>query len=164
MRYYNLQILTKNITVLFITLSMITSCKQSNKTIETKIIEPTSIIGTWKLLTGTIIEGKDTVVTDYTINQELIKIINDTHFAFLRHDLKKDSNSVFVSGGGRCQLDKNKYTEHLDFCNFREWENNTFDLEFEVIGDTLTTRGVEKVESLNINRYNVEKYVRLKKN
>ena len=41
------------------------------------------IEGTWKLLTGTLIEKNDTAVTDYTKGKEFIKIINDTHFAFL---------------------------------------------------------------------------------
>ncbi len=41
------------------------------------------IIGTWQLITGTTIEKGNTVVTDYTKNISFIKIINDTHFAFL---------------------------------------------------------------------------------
>lgn len=121
------------------------------------------LIGTWKLLTGTIIEGNDTTITDYTVNQELIKIINSTHFAFLRHDLGKDSTQVFVAGGGRCKIKGNRYTEHLDFCNYRAWENNTFEFEYRIVGDTLTTTGREKVESLNVDRLNIERYVRIGK-
>src|SRR4051812_42965863 len=45
------------------------------------------IEGTWKLMTGTLIEKADTTVTDYTHDKEFIKIINPTHFAFLLHDL-----------------------------------------------------------------------------
>lgn len=58
--------------------------------------------GTWQLISGTLIENGDTVVTDYTKNISFIKLINETHFAFLEHDLKKgqDSGAVFVSGGG----------------------------------------------------------------
>lgn len=120
------------------------------------------IIGSWKLLTGTTIQGKDTTVSNYTENQELIKIISPTHFAFLRHDLGKDSIAIFVSGGGKCELNDSIYTEHLDFCNYREWENNTFEFEYKIINDTLTTIGTEHVEKLNINRLNIERYVRLK--
>ena len=160
MKNYKSPIQVNHLILLLLTLVLINSCQR--KVTPEKVFEPVSIIGTWKLLTGTIIEGKDTTITNYTINQELIKIINSTHFAFLRHDLKKDSIPVFVSGGGRYKIEGKKYTEYLDFCNFREWENNTFDFDFEVIGDTLVTKGVEKVESLKINRYNIEKYVRLK--
>ena len=143
----------------FLTLFLI-SCQQISKTKQTR--SKTPLMGTWKLLTGTIIKEKDTTITDYTINQEVIKIINDTHFAFLRHDLKQDSTSIFVSGGGKCEITPKKYTEHLDFCNFREWENNTFEFEYSIQRDTLVTKGIEKVTSLNVNHYNIEKYVRIK--
>ena len=160
MKYYKFPIRVNHIITLLFIFILISSCQQKHT--HKEVIEPVSIIGTWKLLTGTIIEGKDTTITNYTINQEVMKIINSTHFAFLRHDLNKDSIPIFVSGGGRCEIEKKKYTEHLDFCNFREWENNTFDFEFEIIGDTLITKGIERVESLKINRFNIEKYVRLK--
>ena len=79
------------------------------------------IIGTWKLISGTTIKGTDTMTTDYTINQEMIKIINDSHFAFLRHDLNggKDSTAIYVAGGGRYTVDGNIYTEHLDYLNYQ---------------------------------------------
>ncbi len=35
--------------------------------------EKSSLQGTWKLLSGTTIQGKDTVHTDYTQGQEMIK-------------------------------------------------------------------------------------------
>ena len=61
------------------------------------------IAGTWQLITGTHIEKGDTIVTDYTKKISFIKIINDTHFAFLQHDLSKGKDSsaaVFVAGAG----------------------------------------------------------------
>src|SRR5664279_3476343 len=84
------------------------SCVARNSNSSQKLIE-----GTWQLISGTLIEKGDTVVTDYTKNISFIKIINDTHFAFLQHDLKKgqDSSAVFVSGGGRYSLDGSSYTE-----------------------------------------------------
>lgn len=161
MKYFEPEMSIKNIIISVFTFVLLSSCQNQLKQ-GNEIDEPSSILGTWKLLTGTIIQEKDTTVTDYTINQESIKIISKTHFAFFRHDLGKDSTAIFVSGGGRCQISGKKYTEHLDFCNYREWENNTFDFEFDIQGDTLTTIGVEKVESLKINRLNIEQYVRVK--
>src|SRR6476469_10406090 len=71
------------------------------------------IVGTWKLLTGTLIEKGDTTVTDYTKNQSFIKIINDSHFAFLLHDLSKgkEAKPVFSAGGGMYSLKDSLYTE-----------------------------------------------------
>ncbi|WP_268223151.1 hypothetical protein [Sinomicrobium oceani] len=125
--------------------------------------EKSSLQGTWKLLSGTTIQGKDTVHTDYTQGQEMIKIINDTHFAFLRHDLGhgKDSSAVFVAGGGSYTVKGNQYTEHLEYFNVREWEGNDFTLQYEIRDDTLITRGIEAVEALGVNHINIEKYVRV---
>lgn len=120
------------------------------------------IIGSWKLLTGTVIENGDTTVTDYTKNTSFIKIINATHFAFLNHDLArgKDSTAVYVSGGGRYSLTGDQYTEHLEYCTAREWEGNDFTFTVEVRGDTLVQKGVEKVEEAGVDRFNTEVYVR----
>jgi len=122
-----------------------------------------SITGTWKLLTGTLIENGDTVVTDYTKNTSFIKIINNTHFAFLHHDLNKgaDSGAVFVAGGGRYTLKDNTYTEHLEYCTAREWEGNYFSFTVSVSEDSLIQTGKEKIETLGVDRLNIEKYARV---
>jgi hypothetical protein len=123
-----------------------------------------AMAGTWKLLTGTIIENGDTVVTDYTKSISFIKIINDTHFAFLQHDMKKgeDSSAVFVAGGGSYSLKDSLYTEHLQYCSAREWEGSNFDFTIVIKNDTLTQYGTEKVEKAGVNRINIEKYIKLK--
>ena len=91
--------------------------------------------GTWQLITGTLIEKGDTTVTDYTRGVQMIKIINDSHFAFLNHDLNKGKDSVanqFVAGGGRYELSGDQYTEHLEYCSAREWEGNDFVFTVEI--------------------------------
>ena len=123
------------------------------------------IIGTWQLVRGIVIEKGDTTVTDYTHHISFIKIINDTHFAFLQHDLNKgkDSTAVFVSGGGRYSLTDSVYTEHLEYCSDRGWEGNDFTFTVAIKEDTLIQRGMEKVESAGVNRVNIEKYIKVKK-
>ena len=125
---------------------------------------PLPIVGTWQLISGTTIEKGDTVVTYYTKNLSFIKIINETHFAFLKHDLTKgkDSTASFGAGGGRYFLKDSTYTEHLEYCNAREWESNDFTFTMSLKKDTLIQSGIEKVESAGVNRTNIEKYVRLK--
>jgi hypothetical protein len=124
----------------------------------------TPIEGTWKLLTGTIIEKGDTTITNYTGDLSMIKIINATHFSFLNHDLKKgtDSTAVFSAGGGRYTLSGDQYTEYLEYCSYREWEGNTFPFTLTIAGDTLIQHGVEKIEDLGVERLNVEKYIRVR--
>jgi hypothetical protein len=132
---------------------------------ENKLSKPKpAITGTWQLISGTLIEKGNTTVTDYTKNISFIKIINDTHFAFLQHDLKKgqDSGAVFVSGGGRYSLKDSLYTEHLEYCSARNWEGNDFSFIISVKDDNLIQKGVEKVENLGVDRVNIEKYIRVK--
>lgn len=120
------------------------------------------LTGTWKLLSGTLVENGDTTVTDYTGNVSFVKIINDSHFAFLQHDLNKgtDSTAVFVAGGGRYTLKDSLYTEHLEYCSDRAWEGNDFSFTVTIRNDTLVQRGVEIVEAQGINRENTEMYIR----
>jgi hypothetical protein len=122
------------------------------------------IQGTWKLLSGTLIEKGDTVVTDYTKTLSFIKIINETHFAFLKHDLNKgkDSTASFGAGGGSYLLKGNEYTEHLEYCNDRAWEGHDFVFTVSVSNDTLVQSGIEKIEAEGIERYNIEKYIRIR--
>jgi hypothetical protein len=122
------------------------------------------IEGTWKLISGTLIEKGDTTVTDYTKDISFIKIINDSHFAFLSHDLHhgKNADSSFSAGGGPYTLKDSLYTEHLEYCNDRQWEGNDFSFTITIINDTLTQTGIEKVANTAINRLNIEKYSRMR--
>ena len=141
---------------------IITSC-ESKKSTATSTGLP--IEGTWKLLSGTLIEKGDTTVTDYTQKLSFIKIINADHFAFLNHDVNKGKDSAtaaFVAGGGRYTLKDSLYTEHLEYCNDRQWEGNDFPFTITIQNDTLVQIGIEKVESAGVNRLNIEQYVRVK--
>ena len=129
---------------------------------QTNTATRSSIEGTWKLITAELIEKGDTTVTDYTKDRSFIKIINDSHFAFLQHDLRKDSTG-FSAGGGRYEFDGKNYTEHLEYCNAKEWEGHDFTFTMTITGDTLVQSGIEKIESQGIDRINTEKYVRMKK-
>lgn len=142
---------------------LLISCS-SNKQEEISIAESIPLQGTWKLISGTTIEKNDTVVTDYVNGKSFIKIINATHFAFMGHDLNKgkDSAAFFSSGGGTYELKDSAYTEHLEYCNARNWEGNDFNFTVTINNDTLIQQGLEKIDSIGVNRINIEKYVRVK--
>lgn len=147
---------------LFLAVALVTFLVSSCQN-QTNIPTGTPIEGTWKLLTGTLVEKGDTTITDYTGEVSMIKIINTTHFSFLNHDLKKgtDSTAVFSAGGGRYTLSGDQYTEYLEYCSYREWEGNTFPFTVTIKGDTLIQQGVEKIEDLGVERLNIEKYIRV---
>jgi hypothetical protein len=143
---------------------LLTAC-ETKTTNETSSQTALPITGTWQLVSGTLIEKGDTAVTYYTKDLSFIKIINNSHFAFLKHDLAKGKDSAsaaFGAGGGKYILKDSTYTEHLEYCSDREWEAHDFTFTVTIVNDTLVQTGVEKVESAGINRLNIEKYSRLK--
>ena len=147
----------KSITTIFVALTLIlSSCHNENKN------TALPIKGTWRLLKGTIVEKGDTTVTDYTKNLSFIKIINDSHFAFLKHDLSKGkgASEAFDAGGGTYTLKDSTYTERLEYYKLKEWEGGVFEFKITLKNDTLTQTGIEKIESTEINRINTEVYVR----
>lgn len=144
--------------------SMLFSCATNNDN-EQSSSTGLLLTGTWKLLSGTLIEKGDTTVTDYTKARSFIKIINQTHFSFLHHDVNKGKDSaaaVFSAGGGRYTLKDSTYKEYLEYCTAREWEGHDFEFTVVIRNDTLIQSGVEKVESAGIDRMNIERYVRVK--
>ena len=150
----------KNPLFLFLITAILLSCQSK----EPKQDSALPIIGTWQLITGTIIEKGDTAVTDYTKNLSFIKIINDSHFAFLKHDLSKGKgeSKAFDAGGGTYTLRDSLYTERLEYYKQKEWEGGEFQFVLTLKNDTLTQTGSEKVESTGVNRLNTEVYVRAK--
>jgi uncharacterized lipoprotein YehR (DUF1307 family) len=147
---------------LFMSLVLVSCTEQPPK--EDSKVAGLPVQGTWKLLSGTLIEKGDTVVTDYTKTFSFIKIINESHFAFLKHDLNggKDSTASFGAGGGSYILKGDQYTEHLEYCNDRAWEGHDFAFTVTIVNDTLVQSGVEKIEAEGIERYNIEKYIRVR--
>ncbi len=150
-------------TVYILMLIAFISC-ETNKNSETPAAPINPMIGTWQLISGTTIQGKDTAVTDYTKNKKFLKIINGSHFSFVGHDLTKgkDSLAFYSSGAGTYTLTDSLYTEHLQFCSDRAWEGNDFSFTILIQNDTLTQTGVEKVEKIGVNRLNIERYAKVK--
>ena len=147
------------VAVLFVGL-LFSSC---NTTTDVTSKAPLPIRGTWRLLNGTTIEKNDTIRTDYTRDQSFIKIINDSHFAFFKHDLTKGKGKLatYSSGGGTYTLIGVQYTEHLEYCDARDWENNDFKFTISLKNDTLIQTGIERIDSIGVNRVNTEVYIRL---
>lgn len=92
-------------------------------------------------------------------NSNFIKIINNTHFSFFNQI--EDSPKSFYGGAGTYTLDGTKYVETLDYIASPNLRGHKFEFNLELKGDTLIQHGLEKVESANIDRYIVEKYIRI---
>lgn len=127
--------------------------------------EQKGLHGSYRLLESTTIKGADTtfVKVDST-KTEMIKVLNESYFAFFNHDLSKgvDSTALFVSGGGTYAYDGNSYIENLEFCTYRPWEGRQFKFTVKINGDTLTQEGVEDIPELGVKQLIIEKYIKMK--
>jgi hypothetical protein len=145
-------------------LALVLLCACSDqKTTENSSKTP-AIMGTWELVSSKVITKEDTVDTYPLPNQEMIKMFTEKEFAFFKHDTNnagKDS-AVFSAGSGTYTLEGEKYSEHLAYCNYREWENHDFHFNLKLRNDSLIQTGIEKIDSLGIDQEIVEVYVRKK--
>jgi hypothetical protein len=121
-----------------------------------------SITGTWKLASSKIISKGDTTITFPVANQEMIKMFTEREFAFFKHNTNHTSkdSAVFDAGSGTYTLNGENYSEHLTYCNYREWENRDFHFNLRMHNDTLIQTGIEKIDSLNIDQEILEIYVK----
>ena len=151
----------KNTIGLLLVMVFLTSCNEKNKQETTSIKK--DIEGTWRLISAETTE-KDSTFSTFNPKTKMIKIINDSYFAFFNHDLNngKKADALFFGGGGKYTLKDSTYTENLEYFNNRDWENNKFEFTVKVKNDTLFQKGVEKIEKLGIDRIIIEKYVREK--
>ena len=149
----------------FFALAVLTlvACKQNTATTATATTG-SPLNGTWKLLSSKSITKKDTADTSPKKGLETLKIYNDTHFTFFTHNTDKSVPATYDSGAGTYTLSGDNYTEHLKYCSEREWENHDFNFTMKTGHDTITQRGVEKVDSgsVHIDHIIIETYVRVK--
>lgn len=141
----------------------VASCHQAEPADQKVTVLP--IIGTWQLVSNKIITAGDTVIAFPEKGKDdiMIKMYNDTHFSFFRHDRQrgKVKAPVYDSGAGTYKLSGTAYSERLEYCNYREWENHDFNFKLIIRNDTLVQSGIEKIDSLKVNREIIETYVRL---
>ena len=114
--------------------------------------------GTWKMTYAEIRENDSVQVKDLS-STDFIKIINQSHFAFFNQE--RDTQENFTAGAGTYTFDGSEYIENLDFINFMDYRGHTFSFQVEIKGDSLIQQGHEIIEASGIDRYILEKYVRI---
>jgi hypothetical protein len=140
---------------------LILSCSENKtNTIEFRGADQNRIEGSWKLVYAEIRENDSLQIKDFG-NTEFIKIINKTHFAFFNQELGTSEN--FMAGGGTYEFDGINYTETLNFIASPDYRNHIFKFKAEIKGDSLIQQGFEKIEKADLDRYILEKYVRIQK-
>ena len=139
---------------------VISSCSQIKEEKKSELaLEKNTIEGSWKLVYADILENDSLQVKDLG-NTDFIKIINRTHFAFFNQDRETSEN--FMAGGGSYTFDGVSYKETLNFIASPDYRGHVFPFEVEIKGDSLIQKGHEKIEEAGLDRYIVEKYIRIK--
>ena len=121
--------------------------------------EVNGLEGTWKMTYAEIRENDSIQVKDLS-STDFIKIINRSHFAFFNQERGTQEN--FTAGAGTYTFDGSKYIENLKFINFVDYRGHSFSFDVETKGDSLIQQGYEKIEASGIDRYILEKYIRIK--
>jgi len=145
-----------NILMLFAVLSLL-ACANKNENKKDLHIQ-----GTWQLISATTIDKGKSETTDYSGKLKMIKLFNNSHFAFLKHSLDPKDTTSFDAGGGTFILKGEDYTEHLEYYKNKNWEGKSFNFKLAIHQDTLIQKGVEKVEAAGVDRVIIEKYIRVK--
>ncbi|MBD1392566.1 lipocalin-like domain-containing protein [Mucilaginibacter glaciei] len=151
---------------LIIPLALLAACKAPVKEETVKEAPLAPIQGTWQLVSAISVTKGDSVVTYPVkgVKEEMIKMLNGDHFAFLRHNVKGSSGKrSYDSGGGTYTLEGDNYKENLQYYSNSAWEGQSFNFKVTFKGDTLVQKGIEKIDSLKINHEIIETYIRIKK-
>ncbi len=151
----------KKALLVLLTLLFISCNKQIEKEVklmpEVKIAN--SIVGTWKLVYGSVKENDSLTIKDVS-KSEFIKIINETHFAYFNQAYNEPRN--FYGAGGTYTLKDDTYTEKLTYTAWDDYRGRSFPFTVKISKDSLIQFGIEEVKEKNIKRYVVEKYIRIK--
>ena len=142
-----------------LTLVIILSCaKESISPNPLANSEKNAIEGSWKLVYADIKENDSVQIKDLS-KTDFIKIINDSHFAFFNQERGTSEN--FMGGAGTYTLKGSDYAETLDFINAPDYRGHVFPFKVEIKGDSLIQQGHEKIEAAGLDRYILEKYIRI---
>jgi hypothetical protein len=136
------------------------SCDTKNTSYEApENVVKNSIEGSWKLVYADIRENDSLQIKDLS-KTDFIKILNSSHFAFFNQDQGTSEN--FMAGAGTYTFNGSDYAETLDFINAPDYRGHVFPFKVEIKGDSLIQQGHEKIESAGLDRYILEKYIRIK--
>lgn len=120
--------------------------------------EKNDIKGSWKLVYADIKENDSLQIKDLK-KTDFIKIINEDHFAFFNQE--RGSGDNFLAGGGSYTFNGSDYIETLTFINAPSYRGHVFKFKVEIKGDSLIQQGREKIEDAGVDRYILEKYIRI---
>ena len=124
----------------------------------------TPLIGSWQLVSEELRFGDQTVPTFDSKTQKMMKIFNDTHFAFVSIGNERprfssygltDAEKVlafnnFGGGGGRYTYENGQLTEHIEYMNYPNYEGMSITFKITIDGDTMIQEGHYPIVKLGL--------------
>jgi hypothetical protein len=146
-------------------LLFVSACTTHNHhSIATKASPAQSLVGSWQLMHEEIrINGK-TIPTFNPATHKMMKLFNDTHFAFVSHGDKRPRFTSyqltpeekviafenFGGGGGRYTFADGYLTEHIEYMNYPNYEGESIRFKITIDGDTLIQEGDYPITQLGL--------------
>ncbi len=93
---------------------------------------PGPLDGAWEMVRGKQTRADGSVVEIARSDRQGLKIIGTGHFVYI----SQDGPEVFHGAhGGRCEIDGNEYTEHVDYASLEHMRGQSYTFEFRLEGD-----------------------------
>jgi hypothetical protein len=100
----------------------------------------TSVVGTWKLISGKFTQSGDTATYYYDDKtSDAIKIVTSTHFAVFLKDVSDDS--LQHAGAGTIQVDDKNYIEEVKYGTDKDMIGKTVKFTYRMEGDKWYIKG-----------------------
>jgi len=112
--------------------------------------------GTWEMIEARWSRTDTTFTFPATQFERQVKILDKTHFVFVRQDTSVEDSYFY--GGGIYTLVGDTYTETLEFFGNKSAVGQTFTFKIQINGDTLKQTGQLPYKTLGIGDYDVELY------
>jgi len=109
--------------------------------------EANPFVGSWILVSSKSILSDTTMSADMSAFQS-IKILSQTHFAYVT-TMKAQDSIIFVRAGtGTYSFDEKEYVEKVEYSSHPEMLGKVYDFTYEIEGDTWTHVG--DLEEFNV--------------
>ena len=109
--------------------------------------EPNPFVGSWELVSSKSIYSDTTISADMSALQS-IKILSQTHFAYVT-TMKAQDSIIFVrAGSGTYSFNEKEYVEKIEYSSVPEMLGKAYDFTHEIKGDTWSHIG--DLENFNV--------------
>jgi len=102
--------------------------------------ETNPFVGSWKLVSQKLIFSDTTITADASTLQSM-KILSQTHFAYVTDKTHQDSTIFLRAGAGTYTHSDKEYAEKIEYSSDPVMLGKTYRFSFEMEGDTWTHIG-----------------------